>query len=142
MSVQPTMKPVWTSVYDRNVLYKIYKAHSIYPVRQKALSTCKCTGSWQRDSGHLRVEGDRWFQFNQHDILILCVFVVLGVADDLFCINELFISFKDILFSNENLDSPITTEKHFCESHLNFFFSKQRNHILKASNPIRATYLR
>ena len=35
-------------------------ANSIYPARHKALNTCRYTGPWQRDTGHLRLDSSHF----------------------------------------------------------------------------------
>lgn len=90
-------------------------AHSISPARHKALSICRCTGSGQRDRRYLGVKDGRWLQFNQHDVIVHSVLVILGVSNDLFCINELLTTLKNmnIVFTKANLEFPALKDKGF-----------------------------
>ena len=90
-------------------------AHSISPARNKALSICRCTGSGQRDCGYLGVKDGRWLQFNQHDVIIHSVLVIVWVSNDLFCINKLLTTLKDIniVFTKANLESSALKDKRF-----------------------------
>lgn len=71
-------------------------ALGVAPARDETLGTNSCTTCWQRDSGYLIVESGRWVQFNQHDVIIQGLSVVLGMDDDLGCFDELLIALKDL----------------------------------------------
>lgn len=82
-------------------------ALGVAPARDEALGTSRCTRPWQGDGGHSRVDGGGGAQFNQHDVIIDGVGIVLGVADDLGRVNELLIAFNNfnVVLSQTHLDS-------------------------------------
>ena len=84
------------------------RAQGVAPARDETLSACRCTGAGQSHSGHSGIEGHRGRELEQHNVVVQCLPIEVGVLDDLGSIDKLLIAPKDIdVLSQSHLDVAV-----------------------------------
>ena len=89
------------------------KAQGVAPARDETLSACRCTGAGQSHSGHSGIEGHRGSQLEQHNVVVQCLPIEVGVLDDLGSIDKLLIALQDVdvVLPQSHLDAAVGKRK-------------------------------
>ena len=84
-------------------------AQGVAPARDEALSARGCTGAGQSQGGHPGIDDRRRGEFDQQDVIVQSPAAVLGVADDLGCVDELLTTFHNVnvVFTEPHLDAAV-----------------------------------
>ena len=99
------------------------KAQGVAPARDETLSASRCTGAGQSHSGHSGIEGHRGRELEQHNVVVQCLPIEVGVLDDLGSIDKLLIALQDfdVVLTQSHLDAAVGRKTHargFCPRHL------------------------